>query len=366
MLNGNSLDTLFLIKDIQTRRISSSAVNGDNLDSRQIRAGETLLVADIPGAGIIRHIWCTMKCQDPNGLSLTVIRMYWDGEETPSVEAPIGDFFGIGMNMARNFVSEPLVMAPQDGRALNCYFPMPFGHGAKITVENQGNAEMKFFYYVDYEMHDQIPDDYGRFHAQWRREASTGGTATEADFVPSKRAGENGRTPTWPSCWEKENRTGEGNYVILEAKGKGHYVGCNFSIFNFTKQANNWYGEGDDMIYIDGDVLPTICGTGTEDYFGTAFCPRQVYNAPWQGLTVYSGDELGRPYMGANCMYRYHIKDPIRFQKSIRVTIEHGHANLLDNDYSSTAYWYQAEPHDADYRMPGPEQRIPRKNESAE
>lgn len=365
-LNGNSLDTLFLIRDVETRRVSSAAEDGSNNDSRRVPAGSSIVVAEIPGAGIIRHIWCTQSGSDPNLYTLLVLRMYWDGEESPSVEVPLGDFFGVGMNMVRNLYSEPLVRAPQDGRGMNSFFPMPFGRGARIELENQSAYDVNFYYYVDYEVLPEIPDDYGRFHAQWRREASTGGKATPEMYERSELSGVEERGRNWPKCWDIENRDGAGNYVILEATGRGHYVGCNLSVFNFSKQANDWYGEGDDMIFIDGDPMPTLCGTGTEDYFNTAFCPRTEYNAAWQGLSVYSGDALGRPWKGANCMYRFHVKDPIRFRKSIRVTIEHGHANLLDNDYTSTAYWYQAEPDDASYRLPPAQMRIPRTNESAE
>ncbi len=367
MLEGNNLDTLFVLRDTKTRRVSSYDREGGNNDSALIQPQGTLDVADIGGSGVIRHIWCTLSSTDPDILSRAVLRMYWDGEQNPSVEAPIGDFFGIGMGLTRNFVSEPLSMCPQDGRAFNCYFPMPFASGARITLENESDVQMNFFYYIDYELMD-VRDDFGRFHAQWRRERDTDGFARREGKDLGERSPLAGtsRSDTWPALWDAPNLDGKGNYVILEAEGRGHYVGCNLNIFNFEKQINDWYGEGDDMIFIDGDVLPTLNGTGTEDYFNTAYCPRTPYNAPWHGLTVYSGDELGRPWQGANSMYRFHVKDPIRFQQSIRVTIEHGHANKLSNDYSSTAYWYQEEPHNAGYRMPQAEERIPRKNDQSE
>ena len=123
-------------------------------------------------------------------------------------------------------------------------------------------------------------------------------------------------------------------------------MGCNLNVDVFERQGNDWYGEGDDMIFIDGAPWPGLHGTGTEDYFNMAFCPREEYCAPSHGLTLYSGNSEW-PWRGKNSMYRYHIDDPIRFHESIRVTIEHGHANKLSNDYSSTAYWYQTEPHGA-------------------
>jgi len=158
---------------------------------------------------------------------------------------------------------------------------------------------------------------------------------------------------------EAMNPTGEGNYVILEADGRGHYVGCNLHIDVFERQVNDWYGEGDDMIFVDGEPFPSIHGTGTEDYFCMAYCPRTEYSAPYHGLILYSGTPEW-PWAGKNSMYRYHIEDPIHFRKSIKVTIEHGHANKLSNDYSSTAYWYQLEPHKPFPPLPGVKLRLPR------
>lgn len=363
---GNSLDTLFVLKDSKTGRVSSSAKDGSNNDSCYVEPHETLTLASLTGSGIIRHIWCTLSSKDADILCKAVLRMYWDGEESPSVEVPLGDFFGIGMGLTRNFTSEPLSMCPQDGRAFNCYFPMPYGDGAILTMENESDEPMNFFYYVDYETCEVRPD-FARFHAQWRRERDTDGFARR-EGPSCMESGPNAglkRPDRWPKAWDVCNVEGEGNYVILEAQGKGHYVGCNLNIYNFEKQVNDWYGEGDDMIFIDGDPLPTLSGTGTEDYFNTAYCPKQTYSGPWHGLTVYSGDEMGRPWKGANSMYRFHVMDPIRFEKSIRVTIEHGHANKLSNDYSSTAYWYQQEPHSALYRLPAVQERIPRRDADA-
>jgi hypothetical protein len=161
----------------------------------------------------------------------------------------------------------------------------------------------------------------------------------------------------------KTNTNGADNYVILEAEGRGKYVGCNLNIDVFDRQANDWYGEGDDMIFIDGEPWPPcLHGTGTEDYFNTAECPAEEFNAPWHGITVYSGNETDGKWAGKNSMYRFHVLDPIHFTKSIKVTIEHGHANKLSNVYSSTAYWYQSEPHMLFPALPGAEARLPRKN----
>jgi hypothetical protein len=162
--------------------------------------------------------------------------------------------------------------------------------------------------------------------------------------------------------WNIPNLDAKGNYVILEAAGKGHYVGCHLDIDCFERGVQDWYGEGDDMIIIDGEPLPRLYGTGTEDYFNTAFGPSQEFCTPYQGITVNSGTKEW-PWAGKNSVYRFHIEDPIYFEKSIKVTIEHGEANLLSNDYSSTAYWYQTEPHlpfppllPVSQRSPRPEQ----------
>jgi hypothetical protein len=194
--------------------------------------------------------------------------------------------------------------------------------------------------------------DYGRFHAQWRRVNPTPGWAD-----PAVRW--EGNPEVMREAWATPNLDGANNYVILEAEGMGHYVGCHLDIDCFSRQANDWYGEGDDMISIDGEPLPSLNGTGTEDYFNTAFAPKQEYSAPYHGVILYQGtDDWG--WRGKNTVYRYHVEDPIFFTRSIRVTIEHGHANKLSNDYSSTAYWYQTEPH-----LPFPpllpvEERLPR------
>ena len=160
-----------------------------------------------------------------------------------------------------------------------------------------------------------------------------------------------------PSAGKSKNLSGEGNYVILEAEGQGHYVGCNLNIQNLRKTNEwNWYGEGDDMIFIDGDQWPPrLHGTGTEDYFNTAWCPTQEQCAPYHGVISPGGPN----WADRVTLYRYHIEDPIQFSERIRVTIEHGHANHRSDDYSSTAYWYQAEPHKKFPKLPNVNKRAP-------
>jgi hypothetical protein len=279
-----------------------------------------------------------------------VIRVWWDGEENPSVEVPLGDFFGIGHGLRRNFISAPLQMSPEDGRGFNCWWPMPF-NAARIEVQSECEAPINLYHYVDWEEYSEpIPNSVARFHAQWRRENPTEG------WLKERLTPEN-----YLEIWrQRPNSSDADNYVILEAEGNGIYVGCNLNIDCFERHGNDWYGEGDDMIVIDGESWPPrLHGTGTEDYFNTAFGPTQEYSAPNHGITVNSGDEEWR-WRGKNSMYRFHIQDPIRFRKSIRVSIEHGHANKLSNDYSSTAYWYQQEPHSPFPALLPVEQRMPR------
>ena len=200
---------------------------------------------------------------------------------------------------------------------------------------------------------------------QWRRESNTSGWAPlEPGLLDREKAGVP-REPAWyPKAWLTRNKDGKDNYVILEAYGKGKFVGCNLNIDVFERQANDWYGEGDDMIFIDGEPWPpSLHGTGTEDYFNTAFGPTQEFCAPYHGITLYSGGKAGFKYGGKNSLYRLHIRDPIYFASSVRVTIEHGHANKLSNDYSSTAYWYQTEPHRPFEPILPVERRLPRIND---
>ena len=314
---GSSLRELATLRNARRRRISSYDRTGGNDDRLYVQPGETATVADISGAGCITHIWVTMDCHAEDFLRKVVLRMYWDGESDASVEVPIGDFFGMGHAQHKNFVSAPLDMSPEDGKSFNCWFPMPFADGAHIDVTNESEEQLIFYYYVDYEEYDSLPEDQARFHAQWHREN------------PCKGISEEGLKNNEFQL-EGKNTTGEGNYVVLEAEGTGHYVGCNLNIHNLRYTGKwNWYGEGDDMIFIDGEPFPpTLHGTGTEDYFNTAWCPTQEVNAPYHGI-IKAGDPN---WAGKITLYRYHITDPIMFEESIRVTIEHGHNNHRSDD----------------------------------
>lgn len=355
---GHSLESLFLTQSCRRGRISSTDPTGENTDWLGLAEGETRTFAQVNGCGVIRHIWCTAESADPLLLRKLVLRIYWDGEALPSVEVPLGDFFGMGYGVTRNFHSAPLTMSPQGGRGFNCYFPMPYRSSARFTLQNDCGEAVSFYFNIDFEQYAALPDNALCFHSQWRREKNTRGWADPKRPVLSEPAGDPSLPPWYPKAWTVANIDGRDNYVILEAEGKGHYVGCNLNIDCVERQANDWYGEGDDMIFLDGETLPSIRGTGTEDYFGTAFGPREEFCSPYQGITLYSGTKEW-PWKGKNSLYRFHIPDPVYFQKSIRVTIEHGHANKLSNDYSSTAYWYQSEPHAPFPALPGVEERLP-------
>jgi len=348
-----SLETLAWRRPGRRLRISSYDRTGGNDDRIHVKPGATAVIADITGAGCITHIWCTFMNEEssaePHTPRKVVLRMFWDGEKAPSVEAPIGDFFGMGHAQTRNFVSAPLQMSPRDGKAMNCWFPMPFEAGARLEISNECETGLIFYYYVDYEAWRETPADLLRFHAQWHRECPTQGTADEG--VPNRE---------W--SFGGQNTTGAGNYVILEAQGAGHYVGCNLNIHNLRRSAQwDWPGEGDDMIFIDGEPWPpSLHGTGTEDYVNMGWCPQQEYSAPYHGLILGGKDN----WKGKITYYRYPVQDPVIFGKSIRVTIEHGHANHRSDDWSSTAYWYQAEPHQPFGKLAAVKDRLPIEDES--
>jgi hypothetical protein len=328
------LSALATIVDARSKRISSFDRTGGNRDHTQIAPGETLVLAEIAGPGCIKHIWITISSKDELVRRNLVIRCYWDGQEHPSVESPIGDFFGQGWGMNYNFASLPLAAAPRNGNALVCYFPMPFGNGARITVENQGEEEVgAFYFYVDYEEHNS-PTDEARFHAWYNQEI------TRPESASGDRENEwaiLGKTPKNPSD--------EHNYLFCEARGVGHFVGANYFVNCPTPI---WYGEGDDMFVVDGEPWPfSAHGTGTEDYFNQAWSPDEHFLHPYFGTARAPGrlnDEPRLGWLGRTHCYRFHIEDPIRFQRSLRASIEAGHANTLTLEIASVAYWYQRLP----------------------
>jgi hypothetical protein len=299
-----------------------------------IEPNQTFVMADIKGAGAIQHIWMT-----PTGNNrLNIFRIYWDDEKTPSVECPVGDFFAAGWGQYTKFASLAVCVNP--GSGFNCYWIMPFRKSAKITMTNIGPAKMTLYYQIDYTL-TSVPKDAAYLHAQFRH----------VNPLPAKEV-----------------------YTIVDGiKGRGHYVGT----YMCWKTGNNgWWGEGEIKFYMDGDTqFPTICGTGTEDYFCGSYnfesssptSPGKkqytVFNTPYSGLNQVimpegkqlSDGELAGTRFG---LYRWHITDPIRFESKLKVTIqalgwqEGGRYLPLKDDISSVAYWYQTEPHAVFPRLP--------------
>ena len=350
-MNG-PLASLATLRDARSRRISSFDRTGGNSDRVPVEPGETYTLAQIDGAGCVTHIWITIDCPDPLYRRNLVLRMYWDGEESPSVESPIGDFFGNGWGMHYNFASLPLACAPAGGRAHVCYFPMPFGSGARITIENQSDQPIRsLYYYVDYDAYPAPPADQGRFHALYRQER----TAPESEQGNVENE--------WGLLGPDPKNPGDANnYLFFQTTGRGHFVGVNYYIHCPTPV---WYGEGDDMFLVDGEPWPgSAHGTGTEDYFNMSWCPRESFKHPYFGFGRVPGDESNPNgdrfgWLGRTHCYRFHLDDPIRFEKSLRASIEHGHANVLTLELASVAYWYQTEPHAPFPALPSATERAP-------
>lgn len=290
--------------------------------SISIAGANTVVLAQIEGSGAIQHIWLTVH---PGQWRRLVLRMYWDGESTASVEVPLGDFFCQGWGVRANVNSLPVAVNPAGG--FNSYWEMPFQKSARITLENLGpDAVDAFYYQIDYTL-TEVSSDRAYFHAQWRR----------TNPIPYKEV-----------------------HTILDGvRGNGHYVGTYLA---WGVHSNGWWGEGEMKFYLDGDTdWPTICGTGTEDYFGGAWNFEHpageygIFSAPFSGLPqVIKPDGLYQSQQRFG-MYRWHIMDPIRFHEDLRVTIQalgwrsalQGQRRYLplQDDVASTAFWYQAEPH---------------------
>jgi len=317
-------------------RASSADPTGGNEDSRPIAPGSTLTVLDVDGPGAISHIWFTIADDEPYHLKRIVLRIFWDGEASPSVEAPIGDFFGLGLGEYHNWQSELLSVGSI--KALNSFFPMPFARHARITLTNEGRMKVSSLYYnIDYRSQTHpLPGNTLYFHAQYRQS--------------QPNQGQPGAT-TNPGV--TTNLDGRDNYVWLQAQGHGQFVGVTMSVL---QNQDHWWGEGDDMFFIDGEQLPSIAGTGSEDYFlGAWDFGGRPFSYPLYGAPVVGGESAG----SRSSVYRFHLDAPIPFRRSFKATIEHGHANLRSDNYYSVAYWYQAEPHAAFPALPQVEQRLP-------
>lgn len=330
-LSGAPLARLTQTKDYVLRRASSYDRTGGNADYRTIAPGETLTLMDEAGPGVVSHVWITIASPETYHLKKLVLRMYWDGETAPSVETPVGDLFGLGLGDYFLYQSTPLAVGPD--KALNSFFPMPFQKQARITVTNEGRQKVDAFYFnIDYRaLSKPLPTDTLYFHAQYRQ------------ATPCKAIKGNGL-----------NVEGQDNYLWMEATGRGHFVGVTMSVM---ENADGWWGEGDDMFFIDGEKTPSINGTGSEDYFLGAW---DFGNTPF-AYALFGAPVKGPERAGARwSVYRFHLDSPITFTKSLRASIEHGHANNRADDYYSVAYWYQTEPHAAFPPLPPVEERLPR------
>ena len=327
----SSLLDLPRIKAFSAYRVSSeNRFRGSNDDSKRIMPGETFVMANLKGPGAVSHIWITVADNEYAWPRLVRLRVYYDGKKTPSVDVPLGDFFGVGHGYDRDLDSLP-VRDSSFGRARNSYWPMPFRESCKITVTDEGNRPVNMFYYhVDWQRHASLPADIGYLHAYYRQER--------------------------PAISGQE-------YEFLNVRGAGHYVG---TVLNVIQSQVGWFGEGDDLFYVDGAKHPQIYGTGTEDYFNEAWGLR-VSCGPWTGTPVAEGERVGARLTG----YRWHIPDPIPFTKSLWAGIEHaGWTYNSDGtlrsgfeerpDYfSSTAFWYQKGVNEDLPELPYGEARLP-------
>jgi hypothetical protein len=345
---SSSLDNLPLLSNAQTRSISPENFTGEKgkggmategtgknagrelgqkwkiSPSIVIKAGATFTLADIAGPGMIQHIWMT-----PTGdFRQSILRMYWDDEKQPSVEVPVGDFFGNGWGRFAPITS--LAVCANPGSGFNCYWPMPFRKQCRVTFENLDSKDMVLYFQIDYTL-GSVPRKAAYFHAQFRR----------VNPLPTMI-----------------------DYTILDnVIGKGQYVGTTMC---WGSNSPGWWGEGEIKFFMDGDKeFPTICGTGTEDYFCGSYGfmrpgteEYMEFSSPYAGMPQAlkpDTNALKQPRFG---LYRWHLTDPIRFEKDLRVTIQslgwqsEGRYLHLKDDLASTAFWFQTEPHNAFPALP--------------
>lgn len=307
------------LHNYRTLKQSSFDRTGGNNDFWHIAPGDTLEVFKSAGPGIITHIWYTINARSGHHLKELVMRIYWDGNAKPSVEVPVGDFFGL--NLGDYFLYQSAFLNCSSVKALNSYFAMPFRREARITVSNEGSHPVDSFYSnIDYKLVSTLPENALYFHAQYRQ-------STPNRAIPAV-AGQ-----------PQINLDGRDNYVFFETQGKGQMMGVTLGV---VQNHDGWFGEGDEMIYIDDPAKPAITGTGTEDYLcgawdfnGVPFA--NLYNgAPFIAIAERAG--------GRYCLYRWHADNPVAFDTYLKHTIEHGHANDRADCFYSVGFWYQTEP----------------------
>ena len=333
------LSNLTHIRSRKTGRSSSWDKTGRNADRWVVPARSSVVLADISGPAQITHIWMTQV----DHYRECLLKITYDDAPHPSVLVPLGDFFCLGHGMVNSFQSalfSASTFFPYQFNkpcALNCYAPMPFARRAVVELVNESDEPHGQYFYVDYETLEEFPVDCGYFHAEFRRTNPFGGWGPEVTVNSQEVDVANKELTAW-----------ENNYVILETRGRGHYIGCNMSVTNFTR---NWWGEGDDMTWVDGYKWPPdLHGTGSEDYFNQAF-GMQPNAYLRNGSSIFEGGsvpaaeiELYRGDSGYQTSYVFHIENPVRFTREIKATIEIGHANHLANEVSSVAYWYAEKP----------------------
>lgn len=309
-----------------------------NSDNQSVPPGGTNVLLDVKGPGVVTHIWATFLGPEPQDWAPAgsadhqemLVRMYWDGESRPSVEAPLGDFFACAFGLRREVISTPVVV--EDADSYNCFWRMPFRKAARIEVVNQSKKSISLFYFnIDWIELPKLARDTPYFHAQYRQE------------YPAKHGVD---------------------YTVLDTQGKGHYVG---TVLSVRTRSPAWFGEGDEKIYVDGESKPSIWGTGTEDYFLSAWGLKTT-STPYAGVPVF--DQWGI-VGGHTSAYRWHLLDPIVFNTGLKVTFEHfgwiapdenpeGKStswNEREDDYSSVAFWYQTGPSTFADRAPSAEER---------
>jgi hypothetical protein len=316
-------------KEFRALRFASTDSHFKNADYRQIPPGETLELGRTEGSGRIVHMWFTIASRSAEHLRELVLRAYWDGAKKPAVECPLGDFFGLGFGKYVEYKSAPVAVGGV--KALNCYWPMPFATGARLTLTNEGTQEVKSCYFnIDYRLEGKPAKDLRYFHTQYR----------QAYPVPKGQ-----------------------EYTILDTKGAGHYTGTFLSVM---ANSDGWWGEGNDKFFVDGASKPTIEGTGSEDYFCGAWDFQHAFWNPYHGVVYYDNQAKGGEKRGIlNTCYRWHILDPVPFTNSLRFVIEHGRHGSdndrepLRNHYSSVAYYYLDRAEGDGPPLPSYQERIP-------